>query len=233
MGISFYRDYFPGQMTMRASLAQVFLDSGESFIIRGEPFEWNEKKDGKEPHLKKDQAKKLKNQVTKLYSKYKTASLGWVVLHKTSNFTVEEIEEFNQAIERVEFKDFITIFGHSDFRFYRQGTSPEGIYPVLWGTLISSNSDHFLFTSGYIPCYRSFPGVKVPSPLQIRPFQLQTSIEKIAQEIMAFTRLDWNNAKFCTLHPVTISIARKVGNNLAESRARKLDDLDPRYFYYM
>lgn len=44
-------------------------------------------------------------------------------------------------------------------------------------------------------------------------------------------RLDWNNAKFNIRKPVSISISRKVGEILDESRAKEVQ-LDPHYRFY-
>ena len=123
------------------------------------------------------------------------------------------MDGFQKATRDIEFKDFITILNTS-LRFYREGS-----YPILRGTLISTNSDHYLFTTGFTPHLYSYPGSRVPEPILIRPFQLDTSIVNVSGEIMALTRLDWNNTKFNIRKPVTISISRKVGEILAESRA--------------
>jgi hypothetical protein len=46
-GISFYRELDENKNpTMRASIAQLFLATGESIVLRGNPFEWIEQ--GKE-----------------------------------------------------------------------------------------------------------------------------------------------------------------------------------------
>jgi hypothetical protein len=57
--------------------------------------------------------------------------------------------------------------------------------------------------------------------------------EQIGKDIMALTKLDWNNADFNTRVPVTISVARKVGDILSESSLQDIDDFPTSYRYYM
>jgi len=68
-----------------------------------------------------------------------------------------------------------------------------------------------LYTFGYILYLSVYPGPRVPSPLEILEHHGTTGIETICQEILALTKLNWNNAKFCSKSPVTIGFARRVG----------------------
>lgn len=226
VGISFYKEYSDLEISTRASLAQIFLQTGESFILRGDPFQWDDDKLGRTPYLSENDAQKLIDQIFTLYYKYKKQKPNRIVIHKTSNFIQEEMDGFQKATRDIEFKDFITILNTS-LRFYRQGS-----YPILRGTLIITKNDNYLFTTGFTPHLYSYPGSRVPEPILIRPFQLDTSIVNVSEEIMTLTRLDWNNAKFNIRKPVTISISRKVGEILAESRAKEVQ-LDPHYRFYM
>ena len=60
-----------------------------------------------------------------------------------------------------------------------------------------------------------------------------SSPEQIGKDLMALTKLDWNNADFNTRVPVTISVARKVGEILSESSLQYVDDFPTSYRYYM
>ena len=78
IGISFFRDYIEHQMALspnlRASVAQVFLSTGESYILRGEPFKWDDDEFGKTPHLTKEYAKSLIDMVLDFYKEMKNNS---------------------------------------------------------------------------------------------------------------------------------------------------------------
>jgi hypothetical protein len=108
-------------------------------------------------------------------------------------------------------------------------------YPVLRGTLLLSKDDKnaFLFTTGFVPSLTTYPGFSIPRPLAIKAFKQTSPIKKICDEVLSFTKLDWNNTFVYCRYPVTISVSRKVGDVMSQSIAQKIDRLDPHYFYYM
>lgn len=214
---------------MRASMAQVFLDTGESFILRGEPFEWLNQKFPNTPHLSEDGGKEIINKVMKQYKSIRGTLPERVVIHKSSNYWDEEYQGFLSASKEISSKDFITL-QPTDVKFYRLDR-----YPVLRGTAISTDdmSENYLYTTGFVPCLNTYPGLNVPRPLLIRVKIQDSPIKKICQEILAFTKLDWNNTFIYRKDPVTLSVSRKVGKVLAESVAKDFDYLDPHYYYYM
>lgn len=68
-----------------------------------------------------------------------------------------------------------------------------------------------LYTSGYIPYLEVYPGPRVPSSLEILEYFGDTTMDVIGKEILALTKLNWNNAKFCIKAPITIAFSRRVG----------------------
>nr|MBA4405292.1 hypothetical protein [Nanoarchaeum sp.] len=227
VGISFFEE--KGKKTRRASLAQIFLDTGESFVLRGESFKWTNIKSPKSPHLSKEDAKNLISYVINYYEEIRKKKPERIVIHKSSNFWDDELEGFKDGTESIKKKDFITILD-SPLKLY---TGSE--YPVLRGTLLTTSDPihTYLFSTGFVPSLKTYPGYSVPKPLQIKPFNLDSDIRLIAKEILAFTKLDWNNTFVYSRLPVTISISRKVGAVMAETEAQKLDELDSHYYFYM
>lgn len=231
VGISFYNERDENNnKTMRASMAQVFLDTGESFILRGEPFEWNNPKSKNQPHLTKEGAKEIIKKILTQYKLNKHTLPERIVLHKSSNYWKDEKEGFLEATENIEYKDFITIL-KSDMKFYRTNST----FPVIRGTLISHPqlNDNFFYTTGFVPCINTYPGLGVPYPVNIRCEVQSSDIKQICQEILSFTKLDWNNTFIYRKDPVTLSVSRKVGNVLSESIARDCKYLDTHYYHYM
>jgi len=74
------------------------------------------------------------------------------------------------------------------FRLLRKGK----IGPFR-GTFCSAKNDTFLFTSGYVPWWREYPGPHIPAPLQIGSSG-KTDIAERAAEILALTKMNWNSA---------------------------------------
>jgi len=231
VGISFFKERDDNnKKTMRASMAQVFLDTGESFILRGEPFQWNDPKHPNQPHLTEEGAKKIIEKVLAQYRLHKKTLPERLVIHKSSNYWEYEREGFLQASESVEYKDFITIL-KSDMKFYRTNS----IFPVIRGTVISHPhlDDYFLYTTGFVPCVNTYPGRGVPYPINVRCNLQSSDIKQICKEILSFTKLDWNNTFIYRRDPVTLSVSRKVGDVLSESIARDCPYLDTHYYHYM
>lgn len=227
IGISFFRE--KGEKTMRTSMAQIFLDTGESFVLRGDSFTWNNPRYPKSPHLSENDANKLVLLVLDKYYSIRRKNPDRIVIHKSSNFWEDELKGFLSGSAAISNRDFMTI-QKSNLKFFTSRN-----YPVLRGTLILSKDriDNYLFTTGFVSTIQTYPGFSIPSPLLIRLFHRDSEIRKIAEEILSFTKLDWNNTFVYSKLPVTLSVSRKVGNIMAESIAQEMDDLDSHYFYYM
>lgn len=224
-GIEFFPEITPENQVMNVSMAQIFLQTGESFILRGDSFEW-ERKD-RSPHLSYEQGQVLIDQILSQYYLLQSSEPERVVIHKSSNFWEEELEGFEESTQHIKTRDFITI-ANTSIRFYR-----DGYYPPVRGTIISGKRDHYLYTTGYTPSLLNYPGKGVPEPLLIRPFHLDSPMEKICSEILALTKLDWNNIYYNIRFPVTLSIAGKVGEILSEPKAQELSEPLIHYRYYM
>lgn len=227
VGISFFKER--GKETRRASLAQIFLDSGESFVLRGDSFNWNHPNFPNSPHLSKEYAKSLIEYVLSYYKSIRKKMPRRIVVHKSSNFWSDELEGFKDGTEGIKERDFISIL-ESDIKLFTQSQ-----YPILRGTLLSLEDEScaYLFTTGFVPSLHTYPGFSIPRPLEIRPFLKSSQISKICKEILSFTKLDWNNTFVYSKMPVTISVSRKVGSVMSEKEAQQFKELDPHYYFYM
>jgi len=229
-GISFFRDFSKRDVYLNTAMAQIFLDTGESFILRGESFENKEKVKYKAPNLGYNVAKDITEKIISQYKEVKGFLPNRVVIHKSSNFNDEEIRGILQNSFSVKIFDLITIMSYSDIRVFRKAQ-----FPVMRGTLISTDEPYnryFLFTHGFLPSLGTYPGMRVPIPIEIRKFTQNSDIDQICSEILILTRLDWNNIKYCQRMPVTLAFAEKVGNILAERRAINVT-IPIHYRFYM
>lgn len=227
IGISFFKE--KDKETRRASLAQIFLDTGESFVLRGESFNWMNANYPNSPHLSENDAYNLMKYVLSHYKLIRRHYPNRIVIHKSSNFWDDELEGFKKATCDINERDFITVLP-SKLKLFTQTN-----YPVLRGTLLSLKDESigFLFTTGFVPSLQTYPGFSIPKALQIKPFVLDSSLIKVAKEILSFTKLDWNNTFVYSKMPVTISVSRKVGSVMSETEAQKIQDLDSHYYFYM
>ena len=226
VGISFFKvkEVYGGGMS--TSLAQVFTPEGEGLVIRGERLPWTR---GRAPHLGEDAAEKLLKSAIDLFTKQTGGRAPTrVVIHKSSKFEVEEASGFKKAIGDIPRFDFVAILnGSKNIRLFR-----EGYHPVPRGTMITlPDKSWLLYTKGYIPFMKLYPGPHVPRPLEIVQHIGDALPENISEEILTLTKLNWNNADFASNQPITLQFSRQVGRILREMPS----ELTPKnkYMYYM
>lgn len=224
VGIGFYRSR--DRKVLNISLAQIFNELGNGVILRGTPVKLS--KEDRQPHLNAEQAYEL---LRRALAEYETAlgnSPGRLVMHKSSNYTEDELEGFREATDeaRVRAIDFVTILD-TDMRLLR-----EGIYPPYRGTHIELDADtHLLYTRGAVKYFKTYPGMYIPQPLEIRIVESDESPGVICQEILGLTKMNWNNTQFDRKYPITIECARKVGEIMKYLDEHERPQI--RYSYYM
>lgn len=231
VGISFYVEVGE-DANLRAAMAQVYLRTGESQVIRGRPFHWKERQ-GRSPVLAENQAGDLLRDVIALYEDQWRKRPSRIVVHKRSRFLPQEIAGFESAAQGVDSLDLVHVFSSSSVRLYH--LDKECSYPPLRGTLLSKEGakDGILYTNGFVKALGTYPGSSVPWGLRFSCDRLSTDVRTVAADIMALTKLDWNNSNFSTGDPVTLSVAQKVGEILSETRARRMADVPHGYRFYM
>lgn len=225
VGVSFFKDLTDESKRMRTSMAQIFTYTGEGLVLRGDKFEWDANND-RSPHLDKSGAKKLLNKAIELYTKRIGQPPERVVVHKSSRYWDDEKEGFEEALKDVKYHDLIA-FGERDIRFFRYGK-----FPPLRGSVIQlGKGNHLLYTRGFSPYLRTYPGAHVPLPLEILEHYGESPADTILTEILALSKMNWNSADFSLAKPITLLFSKRVG----EVMATLSEDVDPKheYLYYM
>lgn len=149
-----------------------------------------------------------------------------MVLHKTSRYWPDEFAGFRAGLGAIHSHDFLAV-ERRGVRFLRLGHEP----PVR-GTMIELGRRNYLvYTQGYIPFLRSYPGPRIPNPLEIVEHHGDSAADVVCSEILALTKLNWNTCAFAGGSPVTIAFARQIGSIMKELPA----GVEPltRYKYYM
>ena len=112
-------------------------------------------------------------------------------------------------------------------RLYRQGN-----YPPLRGQLLSLDANtHLVYARGSVPYYATYPAMYVPRPLKFQIARADESPIRLAEELLALTKLNWNNTQFDGGEPITMRVARQVGKVLKYVSASGV--VQPRYSFYM
>lgn len=224
LGIAFYRSR--DKKTLNTSLAQVFDELGNGLILRGTPVHLE--KGDRVPRLSEEQAYTLFKAALEEYRNAMRTYPGRVVVHKTSNFSDPEMSGFMAAASdlRIDTVDFVTVMD-SRLRLFRSGG-----YPPYRGTsLVLDEQRQLLYTRGSIWYYKTYPGMYIPQPLELRVVRSEQSPAFLAKEILGLTKMNWNNTQLDGKYPITLSCARKVGEIM-----RYLEEHDRpqiRYGYYM
>jgi hypothetical protein len=223
VGISFHYLRTTKSDLMYSSLAQAFSSDGEGFALKGDSVPRSEEP-GRTAYLSSGQASKLGRKVLSEYQERTGKDPSRVVLHKTTQFTGDERRGFSETFDQIPVVEFINI-APSDFRLVQRSA-----YPPKRGTLCRINDDAtYLFTTGYIPEWQTYPGMHIPAPLKILTDR-DTDIVRAATDVLALARMNWNTAFDTTGAPITLRFARQVGGIMAEVGQR---EPSPSYRFYM
>jgi hypothetical protein len=210
LGISFFKSGLHAGAATHTSLAQVFSGHGEGLVMKGGKAIKERKKP---PHMDRQTAERLIGDALNLYGLHHPGGAARrLVVHKTSQFLPDEIAGIAAAVPGHMKLDLVSLTAGSDIRFLRSGT-----HPPLRGTYVKlSEFETLLFTVGYVPEFRQYPGAKNPEPIVLRHDRGDSTRETICEEIMALTKLNWNSCAYASKQPITTLFAEAVGAIMGE-----------------
>jgi hypothetical protein len=226
VGISFYNTLDLSQVM--TSIAQVFNQRGEGVVVRGGAAKVS--KEDRQPHLTREDARKLLNQALERYREVHRNFPARVVLHKSSSYSHEEVEGFleSAAQNRIEDYDLVSL-GDCHSRLFRCGE-----YPPLRGTLLHLDQRTLaLYTRGSVDFFETYPGQYVPLPLLVRCEETVETPRALAQEILGLSKMNWNNTQFDGREPITLHAARQVGSILKYIPEGQDYRIEPRFSFFM
>ena len=224
VGVSFYKTIDGSEVY--TSSAQVFNERGQGVIVRGGPA--RTAKDDRNVHINEEGAYELLKNALLTYKGEHRNMPARVVIHKTSTFDDDELDGFARAIKEreIELYDMIHIT-RSNMKLYRAGR-----YPPLRGTCFQVDEfNALLYTRGGVDFFQTYPGMYVPRALEICAEDTDRSMRDLSAEILALTKMNWNNTEFDNSMPITIHAAKRVGRIL--KYLDKDDKAHALYSYYM
>jgi hypothetical protein len=228
VGISFYHAL--DRSTVMTSMAQVFDERGDGVIVQGGRAEVS--KDDRTPHLSEADSHELLTQALRQYRATHGTLPARVAIHKTSAFTAAELAGLRAAAthERIERMDAISVSDNTTHRLFRYGA-----YPPLRGTVVAlDDREHLLYTRGSVEFYATYPGLYVPQPLLFRCDDVEQGPRQLARELLALSKLNWNQTQFDGSDPITVVAARRVGEVLKYADAHGGGrPIAARYSHYM
>jgi hypothetical protein len=225
VGISFYRTV--DRASVHTSVAQVFNQRGEGVVIRGATAIIS--KEDRQPHLTMADMQALVADAMARYRDVHRHPPARLVVHKSSRFNDAECDGCVAAVSdaKLDLFDLVSLSFEGRARLFR-----EGVYPPLRGTMLALDDTHtMLYTRGSVPFFETYPGLYVPVPLLVRSELTQETPRALASEILALTKMNWNNTQFDGGEPVTLRAAKQVKDVLRFCDAATV--VEPHYSFYM
>ena len=224
MGVSFFRS--ADEQSLETSIAQVFNQRGEGVVVRGGHAQISN--EDRSPHIPDEDAASLVARSLAMYKKEHGTMPARIVCHKSSYFTPGETAGFRSGaisagIDQI---DLLSI-RHGRTRLFR-----EHAYPPLRGTAMQLDErSAILYTQGSVDFYQCYPGLFIPSPLQIELDYTEQSPFATCGEVLSLTKMNWNSTTFVNSEPITVAGARQVGSIL--KHIPEDQTLQVRYSFYM
>jgi hypothetical protein len=192
----------------------MFLNSGNGVIFRGALGPWYSERN-REFHLSRDAAADLVKQVIDAYVKDHGVPPAEVFIHARQRFSKDEWEGFKSAMPSATKRIVgVRIRKTEDLRLFR----PDADVPVLRGTaVILSDREGYLWTTGYIPRLRTYPGFETPKPILIEINKGEGDIKTVMNDVLALTKINYNACDYAGGLPVTLKFADRVGEILTAS----------------
>jgi hypothetical protein len=189
--------------------AQMFLDSGDGVVFKGNVGPWYNPEVG-DYHLDKEAATKLVGLAVDTYKMNTGKMPAELFLHGKVQFNEEEWEGFSDAVEGKTNLVGIRIRESNDLKLFRKAKMP-----VLRGNAyIYTKRKAYLWSKGYVPRLQTYPGREVPNPLLIDVCRGKVEIDVVLNDLLALTKLNYNTCIFADGVPVTLRFADAVGEIL-------------------
>ena len=139
--------------------------------------------------------------------------------------TPGQVKFFPEMNEQAKVYDYGTDF-RRQLKLYRL----DGNRPIVRGTAFKvSNNKAYLWTSGYVERFNTYPGFSVPNPITIEICRGDEELDTVIKDIFALTKINFNSCAFGDSVPVTLKFADVVGNILT---AAPNEDVPPLPFIY-
>ena len=225
VGISFFHTL--DRSRLHSSMAQVFNELGDGVIVRGEPVRIS--KDDRIPHLDGIAASKLVTQALRQFVDEHHHPPARIIVHKTSAFNPDEIAGVQDGAAKhgVAHVEALSVSATTPIRLLRMG-----VYPPLRGTFLNLDAKtHVLYLKGSVDFFQTYPGGYIPRPVLFRCDHTEQTPKILGSELLALSKMNWNDTQFDGGLPITIGAADRVASILRYIRPG--DHMMHRYSYYM
>lgn len=199
------------------SAAQMFLDSGDGTVFRGNIGPWKSPNSG-DFHLDAESANDLLSKaLVTYYAKHNKYPVE-MFIHGKAHFTDDEWEGFSNAISQLKAETKLVgviIQETSKLKIFRDVADESSNYGNLRGLMfIESDRSGYLWTSGFVPKLNTSTSLEIPNPLRIRVARGFAEIEQVLKDVLALTKLNYNACIYGDGLPVTLRFSDDIGSIL-------------------
>jgi hypothetical protein len=208
--------------------AQMFLNDGDGVVFLGEYGPWYSPKTH-QFHLDKTAAKNLLQGVLDTYRDLEGKELSEIFLHSRSELGDEEFQGFQEACPPNVKLVCVRVRPDNDqgIRLFRPGTMP-----IIRGTFLKiDDQTGYLWGSGFKPELGTYDGWETPIPLKIIIQRGDAVVERVAQDILGLTKLNYNTCKIGDAELVTVGFSDAVGEILISNP--KVSHRKPNFKFYI
>lgn len=196
---------------MACCAAQMFLDSGDGVVFKGNNGPWFTGRRG-DFHVDETAAKELVLKAVETYkSKHpQNQPPRELFIHARSKFNETEWQGFQAGAGADTNVVTVQIREEYDLKLFRPGKNP-----VLRGMSLPID-DHlgYLWTRGLVPRLRTYVGREVPNPISVKICRGDAAMPTVLADILGLTKLNYNACRFGDGEPVTLKFADAVGEIL-------------------
>ncbi len=199
------------------SAAQMFLDSGDGTVFRGNIGPWKSK-NRKEYHLDARSAEELLGLAIDSYREKNNKYPKEIFIHGRARFSNEEWDGFKIALEtrKIDTKLVGVVIKESDkLKIYKDTPNEICKFGNLRGlALIINEKEGFLWTRGFVPRLNTSISLEIPNPLRIIIDKGTSELKQVLSDILSLTKLNYNACIYGDGLPVTLRFSDNVGNIL-------------------
>jgi hypothetical protein len=187
--------------------------SGLEFLLYETGDMWIE---GDDPFLTRKEMRRLIGRSLQVYQRRTLGQMPRrLVVHKTSEFKDDEAQGVFDAARAISDVELVQVQARSPWRgIHIQGRGSVGLFPIERGTFLPvTGRSGLLWSAGNAPravtggnFYKE--GRAIPEPLEIIRFAGKSALAESATDVLALTKMDWNNDALYDRMPVTTEYAK-------------------------
>lgn len=176
---------------------------------------------GKNPFMSKDDARRTGETIRQLFFDARLKLPDRVVLHKRTHFTKDERDGLADGLSGVKHIDMLEIQIDHALRYVASvpksdGSFDDDSYPVRRGTAMKLDDFTALIwvhgaTTALHPRFKYFQGKRrIPAPLIVRRHAGRSDLQRLAEEILGLSKMNWNTFDLYTKLPATVHSSNEI-----------------------